>query len=101
MVTATVAPTTSLQWNWRRDSPTGLLLTLSGGGIPRATPLAQSSAITHFLATKFGLAGATPAERAATDMLFDTARDIFPAECAHCRHHCRCTFASSPPLTNI
>ena len=61
---------------WRQRSPNGLLPTVSGLGIPRATPMSQSGSIVRFLAGQLGMAGQTPAEQIAADMLYETANDL-------------------------
>jgi hypothetical protein len=54
----------------------GLLPTASGLGIPRASPISQSGAIIRLLARHFGMAGQTPQEAAAADVLYETAKDL-------------------------
>lgn len=61
---------------WRKRSPNGLCPVLSGLGVPRATPLSQSSAIVRFLASRYGLAGATELDALRADVLFETAKDL-------------------------
>jgi len=66
----------SLAVQWRSRSPNGLLPTLSGAGIPRSTPISQSSTIIRFLAKKLGMDGKDSIESALIDILFETAKDL-------------------------
>jgi len=67
----------SLATEWRSRSPNGLLPLLSGAGIPRSSPLSQSSAITIFLANKFGMTGnKTIFEATKVHELYETAKDL-------------------------
>lgn len=68
----------SVAMEWRSRSPNGLLPTLSGAGIPRASPISQSSAIIRFLAKRLGMDGGKDDVVASTraDILFETAKDL-------------------------
>eukprot|EP01052_Picozoa_sp_SAG31_P043136 SAG31_NODE_7091_length_1791_cov_1.579787_2_plen_208_part_00 len=62
--------------SWRDRSPSGLLPTLSGLGIPAHTPIAQSRAVARFLALQYGLAGGSLLEGAQADQLAETCCDL-------------------------
>lgn len=66
----------SIAAEWRRRSPNGLTPIMSGLGVPRATPLCQSSAIVRYLAGRYGMDGGDELARARADSLFETARDL-------------------------
>eukprot|EP00591_Stephanopyxis_turris_P001503 CAMPEP_0195511060 /NCGR_PEP_ID=MMETSP0794_2-20130614/3516_1 /TAXON_ID=515487 /ORGANISM="Stephanopyxis turris, Strain CCMP 815" /LENGTH=296 /DNA_ID=CAMNT_0040638603 /DNA_START=11 /DNA_END=901 /DNA_ORIENTATION=+ len=66
----------SIAMEWRARSPNGLLPIISGAGIPRAAPIAQSGAIIRFLAERFGMEGKTSMEKVMADVLYETAKDI-------------------------
>lgn len=67
---------------WRKRSPQGLLPMLSGLGIPRHSPISQSSAIIRFLAKRYGFCGRDDAEEAKADVLFETVNDFFSQKAA-------------------
>ena len=63
--------------NWRSLSPNGLLPIVSGLGIPRSSPVCQSSSIIRFLARRFDMdGGEDEAGKCAADLLFETAKDL-------------------------
>lgn len=66
----------SLCIEWRKRSPNGLAPVLSGLGVPRANPISQSSATVRFLASRYGMAGATELDRARVDTFFETVKDL-------------------------
>ena len=66
----------ALSCEWRKRSPNGLTPTLSGLGVPRAQPLAQSATIVRFLGRRLGMAGETELDGLRADVLFETAKDL-------------------------
>jgi len=63
----------SLSLEWRERSPNGLTPTISGFGIPRSAPVAQSSTIVRFLGRRLGMEGE---DWLRADTLFFTAKDM-------------------------
>jgi len=61
---------------WRKRSANGLLPVMSGLGVPRSTPLCQSSSIIRFLAARYGMQGSGQTAKNAADVLFETAKDL-------------------------
>ena len=61
---------------WRKRSANGLLPMISGWGIPRTTPIAQSGAVIRFLARKLGMYGTSVLEEAIIDCLYDVLSTI-------------------------
>ena len=67
----------ALSMEWRSRSPNGLMPILSGGGIPRSSPICQSGAIIRFLAKKLGMDGGSDAVACSrADVLYETAKDL-------------------------
>ena len=63
--------------DWRAKSPNGLLPIATGLGVPRSSPISQSSSIIRFLARHFKLDGGDDeAGKVRADVLFETAKDL-------------------------
>ncbi|KAH8060373.1 hypothetical protein JL720_13536 [Aureococcus anophagefferens] len=63
--------------DWRAKSPNGLLPIATGLGVPRSSPISQSSSIIRFLARHFKLDGGDDeASKVRADVLFETAKDL-------------------------
>ncbi|KAH8062450.1 glutathione transferase [Aureococcus anophagefferens] len=63
--------------DWRAKSPNGLLPIATGLGVPRSSPISQSSSIIRFLARHFKLDGGDDeAIKVRADVLFETAKDL-------------------------